>query len=92
MIVTIALPTSFEDPNVDSSTAPVWIDAAGTEYLVVSGFLDPNVDEETLEVIEYETSDPIEAQPDRINVVVEMNGLAALAAMGLSPKPTSNTI
>ena len=34
----------------------------------------------------YTTSDPIEATSDRMNVVVGMNGLEALAAMGLTVK------
>ena len=73
-IVTIALPNGFEDPNVDPATAPVWEDAAGNAYLIASGILEG----------EYETSDPILAEPDRENVVVGMDGLSALAAMGLT--------
>jgi hypothetical protein len=73
-ITTIALPPSMEDPNVNPETAPIWVDDEGNEYLVASGILEG----------EYETSDPIEAQPDRINVVVDMDGLTALAAMGLT--------
>lgn len=74
--VTIACPPGFTDPNVDPATAPVWIDANNIEYQVASGLLDG-----------YTASDPILAQPDRVNVIVGMDGLAALAAMGLTPKP-----
>lgn len=97
-IVTIAVPPGFEDPNVDPATAPVWVGADGTEYLVASGLLSmpqPEVIDggdvldgaPTTELAQYESSDPIEAQPDRINVVVGMDGLSALAAMGLTPVP-----
>lgn len=71
--VTIACPPGFTDPNVDPATAPIWVDANNIEYQVASGLLDG-----------YTTSDPILAQPDRVNVVVGMDGLAALAAMGLT--------
>lgn len=74
-ITTIACPPSFTDPNVDPATAPIWTDGT-TDYQVASGILDG----------EYVTSDPITAQPDRVNVVVGMNGLDALAAMGLVVK------
>ena len=73
-IVTIACPSGFTDPNV-AENAPIWVDANGVEYAVASGPLDG-----------YETSDPIQAQADRVNVVVGMDGLAALAAMGLTVK------
>jgi hypothetical protein len=76
-ITTLACPPSMSDPNIDPATAPVWVDAEGNQYLVASGFLDG----------EYVTSDPILAEPDRINAVVEMAGLDALAAMGLTPEP-----
>lgn len=71
--VTIACPPGFTDPNVDPATAPIWVGANNVEYQVASGLLDG-----------YTTSDPILAQPDRVNVVVGMDGLAALAAMGLT--------
>ena len=76
-ITTLACPPSMSDPNIDPATAPVWVDAEGNQYLVASGFLDG----------EYVTSDPILAEPYRINAVVEMAGLDALAAMGLTPEP-----
>jgi len=75
MIITIALPPGMTDPNVNPDTAPTWLDGDGNPYLVASGLLEGD----------YTTSDPITAQPDRINVVVGMDGLEALSAMGLSP-------
>jgi hypothetical protein len=73
-VTTIACPPGFTDPNVNSATAPIWTDGT-TDYQVASGPLEG-----------YTTSDPIQAQPDRVNVVVGMNGLDALAAMGLAVK------
>ena len=72
MITTIALPSGFTDPNV-VDTAPIWTDGT-TDYRVASGVLEG----------EYTTSDPITAQSDRANVVVGVEGLAALFAMGLT--------
>jgi hypothetical protein len=74
-ITTLACPPDMSDPNIDPATAPIWVDAEGNQYMVASGYLDG----------EYETSDPILAEPDRINAVVGMMGLDALAAMGLVP-------
>ena len=74
-IVTIACPPGFADPNVDPATAPIWLDANGIEYQVASGLLEG-----------YTTTEPIQAQTDRVNVIVGMNGLDALAAMGLTVK------
>lgn len=71
-IVTIACPPGFADPNVDPITAPIWTDANGIEYQVASGLLEG-----------YTTTEPLQAQTDRANVIVGMNGLDALAAMGL---------
>ena len=82
-IVTIACPPTFTDSNVTEG-APIWTDANGVEYLVVSGLLNGYTLEDGGEVFQYVTSDPIQAQPDRVNVVVGMDGLAALAAMGLT--------
>ena len=73
-IVTIACPVGFTDENV-TENAPIWVDANGVEYQVASGLLE-----------DYTTSDPVEATSDRVNVVVGMNGLEALAAMGLTVK------
>lgn len=72
-VTTIACPQGFTDLNV-AENAPVWTDGTN-DYLVASGPLEG-----------YTTSDPIQAQPDRVNVVVGMNGLDALAAMGLVVK------
>lgn len=74
-ITTLACPVDMEDPNINPATAPMWLDADENVYLVASGYLDG----------EYVTSDPILAEPDRINAVVGMMGLDALAAMGLVP-------
>lgn len=73
-VTTIACPPGFTDPNVDLATAPIWTDGT-TDYQVASGPLEG-----------YTTTDPIQAQPDRVNVVVGMSGLDALAAMGLTVK------
>lgn len=72
-IVTIACPPGFTDPNV-ADNAPIWTDGT-TDYQVASGPLEG-----------YEATDPILAQPDRVNVVVGMDGLDAIAAMGLVVK------
>ena len=64
-------PTFWCDPQY----APVWTDGT-TDYLVASGLSDEDL----------ETSDPITAQPDRVNIVMGMDGLAALEAMGLVVK------
>lgn len=73
-VTTISCPPGFTDPNV-SEYAPIWVDANGVDYRIASGPMDG-----------YTTSDPIQAQPDRVNVVVGMAGIAALAAMGLTVK------
>lgn len=59
----------------DPQYAPIWTDGT-TDYLVASGLSEEDVT----------TSSPITAQPDRVNLVVGMDGLAALAAMGLVVK------
>lgn len=76
-IVTIACPKGFTDPFVDLATAPIWVDTIGTEYLVATGVPGSGT---------YVPTDPIVAQPDRVNIVIGVEGLSALAAMGLSPK------
>ena len=73
-IVTIACPPGFADPNVDPATAPIWTDGT-TDYHVASGLLEG-----------YTTTEPLQAQAGRVNVIVGMNGLDALAAMGLTLK------
>ena len=86
-IVTIACPPNFTDPNV-AENAPIWLDANGVEYQVASGLLEGYTLEDEGEVIPYVTSDPVAAQADRVNIVVGMDGLSALAAMGLMVKET----
>lgn len=78
-ITTIACPPGFTDPNVNPETAPIWTDGT-TDYQVASGLLEG-----------YTTTDPIQASPDRVTVVVGMNGLDALAAMGLVVKDGQDT-
>lgn len=73
-VTTIACPPGFTDPNVDPATAPIWTDGT-TDYQVASGPLEG-----------YTTTEPIQAQADRVNVVVGMDGLDALAVMGLVVK------
>lgn len=73
-ITTIACPPGYTDSNV-ADNAPIWRDANGVEYMVASGLLEG-----------YESTEPVLAAPDRINVVVGMDGLDALAAMGLTVK------
>lgn len=75
--ITIACPAGFTHPNVDTATAPSWLDALGNVYRVTSGVL----------YGEYVSSDPVPARPNRINVIVGMNGMSALAAMGLTRAP-----
>ena len=72
-ITTIACPLGFTDLNIIEN-APIWTDGT-TDYQVASGPLE-----------DYTTSDPIKAQSDRINIVVGLSGLDALAAMGLKVK------
>jgi hypothetical protein len=73
---TIACPPGFTDSAVDDATAPIWVDASGVEYKIASGLLEG-----------YTTTVPLPAQPDRVNVIVGMDGLAALAEMGLTAAP-----
>ena len=79
-IITIAVTPELNQRDdgtywVEPEHAPVWTDGT-TDYLVSSGLSDEPL----------ETSDPITAQADRVNVVVGMEGLDALAAMGLTVK------
>jgi hypothetical protein len=87
-IVTIASPQGFTEPNIDPTTAPIWTDGVN-DYLVASGPLDEYALEDGGDLIPYITSDPITAMPNRVNVVVGMNGLDALLAMGLTVKVIS---
>jgi hypothetical protein len=90
-ITTIACPPTFTNSNVVEN-APIWLDANGVEYAVASGPLDGYTLEDGGEIIPYETSDPVEAQVNRVNVIVGMDGLAALAAMRLTVKPSEAEI
>lgn len=72
-VVTIACPPGFTDENV-AETAPIWTDANGVEFRVASGLLEG-----------YEPTEPGPATPDRVNIVTGLDGLAALAMMGLTP-------
>jgi hypothetical protein len=73
MIVTISCPTTMSHPEINPDTAPVWADIHGMEYYVVSGILS-----------EYEATEWTEADPAKITVIVGMDGLQALAEMGLT--------
>lgn len=84
-IVTIAVVASLNQKSdgtfwCDPVYAPIW-KAGRTNYLVSSGPSDEPL----------ETSDPITAKSDRVNIVVGMDGLSALSAMGLTPKITSDS-
>jgi hypothetical protein len=89
-ILTVAVVPSLNERGVDGQGnptfwcdpqyAPIWTDGT-TDYLVASGLSDEPL----------ETSDPITAQPDRVNIVVGMDGLDALAAMGLVVKDMPET-
>ena len=79
-IITIAVVASLNEREdgtfwCDPTYAPIWTDGK-TDYLVASGLSDEPL----------ETSDPITAQPDRVNIVAGMDGLEALSQMGLTVK------
>lgn len=84
-IVTIACPLGYTDPNVDPETAPAWTDGTN-DYWVASGLIEGYTLEDGGELIPYITSDPLLVQPHRVNVIVGMSGIDALAEMGLTPK------
>lgn len=73
---TIACPVGMDHPGVDPATAPIWLDAAGNEYRIASGVI-PDA-----EPTEWTT-----AAPDRVTVIVGMDGFSALSMMGLMAKP-----
>lgn len=89
--VTIACPHGFTDPNVDPATAPIWTDGIN-DYFVASGPMEGYVLEDGVELIPYVTSEYVQARPVRVNVVVGMSGLDALAAMGLKPKTVNEDV
>ena len=70
-VTTIACPIAMEHPEVQPE-APVWVDAAGNEYRIASGIVEG-----------AETTEHTPAAPDRITIIVGMDGLSALAVMGL---------
>jgi hypothetical protein len=61
---------------VDPQYAPIWTDGT-TNYLVSSG----NYNEL------LQSTSPVEAEPNRVNIVVDMDGLSALALMNLTVVP-----
>lgn len=77
MLITIACPLDMEHPEVNPATAPIWTDGVNS-YRVASG------------IVNAEPTEWTQAQPDRITVVGGMDGLAALAAMGLTLPEASN--
>ena len=73
VIVTIACPPGFKhDLIVDP--CPIWLDARGIEYRIASGAA----------VGLAATDGP--ATPDRVSIIVGLNGLTALRLMGLTRK------
>ena len=75
-ITTMACPITMTDPNIDPASSPVWVDASGNQYYIASGVLDGD----------YQNTYPVPAEPDRINIVLDMDALDALAAMELVPQ------
>lgn len=76
-VVTIAVTEAMNvtpegDLWVDPTYAPIWTDGTNN-YLVASGLLGDD----------YQTTYPVKAVPDRVNIIVDMPGLDALAAMEL---------
>ena len=74
MLVTIACPKNLEDIAVDKTTAPIWVDKNGNEYFIASGN------------IEGDYIDTVETLPTQVNILTNVDGLTALAMMGLSLK------
>lgn len=77
-LTTIACPTKLQHDEINKDTAPIWIDAKLNEYYIASGILD-----------NYEPTIHTEATPDKITIICDIDGLSALAIMGLTVKPTS---
>lgn len=67
---------------VEPTYAPIWIDEQGNEYLVASGIFDKD----------YLPTEPVEAVPDRVNIVVGIEGLLALKLMKLTVKEVLNDL
>jgi hypothetical protein len=74
MTVTIACPLGLSHDAINTDTAPIWVDAAGNQYRVASGVIDG------CEATEHQT-----ATPSAVTILIGPPGLAALAAMGLTP-------
>lgn len=75
-ITTVAVPIAMTHSFVDQATAPVWIDSLGNQYQIASGMLANPID----------STDHTVATPNQITVIVGVEGLTALAQMGLTPK------
>lgn len=74
MTTTIACPISMTHDGINPDSAPIWVDADGNQYRVASGFIDG------CEATEHQT-----ATPSAVTILIGPPGLAALAAMGLTP-------
>ncbi len=77
-VVTITCPIGLEHQEV-LPDAPIWVDSLGNEYRVASGII------EGIEPTEFTV-----ATPDKITVVVGVDGVTALAMMGLIAKGFAN--
>lgn len=85
MRITLACPTSLDHQEINKQTAPIWVDAVGNEYYVASGILPAQIDNNG-NIIDWVDTNPVTANPTQITVVTQLDGLAALALMGLTVK------
>ncbi len=85
MRITLACPTSLDYSEINKQTAPIWVDAVGNEYYVASGILPAQIDNNG-NIIDWVDTNPVTANPTQITVVTQLDGLAALALMGLTVK------
>jgi hypothetical protein len=74
MITTIACPLTLSHDFVDTQFAPIWEDEMTNKYYVASGVFDQPI----------EPTEHTQADPEKITIIVGMNGLEALAMMGLT--------
>jgi hypothetical protein len=74
-VTTIACPVAMTHPEINPESAPIWTDAEGNEYRVASGVI------EDCKATRHKL-----AKPDKITIMIDLPGLEALAAMGLSVK------
>ena len=74
MFASMAVPIGMTHTEI-SADAPVWVDAAGNEYKVASGYI--NVSGNTAAKT---------ANSRGICVIIGVSGMEALTSMGLSPK------